>query len=93
MNDCERDVILARAQIGLAFFFGFAFMGCLGVLMFDHAVMSAQELTIVTGLTSVLGTIVTQQSNYFFARQRPHTPTDGATDQIPPLVPPKETTK
>jgi hypothetical protein len=82
MRECDRDLILARAQVALAFFFGACFMGCLGVLMFNHATMSAQELTIVTGLTSVLGTIVTQQSNYFFARQRPHISTDG-TDPSP----------
>lgn len=88
MNSCDRDLILARAQVGLAFFFAGGFLGCLVILFFNHATMTPQELTIVTGLTGVLGTIVTQQSGYFFARQRPHIPTDGIDSN--PLPQPKE---
>lgn len=87
MKECNSDLALVRAQVGLAFFFATCFMACLMTLMYFHSQMSPQEETIVVGLVSVLGTIVVQQSNYFFARQRPHVATDDGA--IPnPLVQP-----
>src|ERR1039457_4263256 len=65
------DKILARAQVGLAFLFAIGFFGLLFALLLFHRDMSATELTILTGLVSVLGTLLALMMNFFFARTRP----------------------
>lgn len=72
------DLMLARAQVGLAYLLAGGFLGILGILLFHSSTMSATEVTILTGLLSVLGTILTLVMNYFFARQRPPTLPDPA---------------
>lgn len=85
MSD-QVDVLLARAQVGLAFFFSLGFLTLLFVLIFFRRDMSPPESQILTGLLAVLGTIVTQQSAYFFARHRQPTSADSEDDG--PLGPP-----
>ena len=81
---CDVDVLLARAQVGLAVLFSTGFIGVIYLLLIYHSTLSDTQVTIVTGVLGVLGTIVTQQSGYFFARSRPHTPADPQADS-PPL--------
>ena len=67
------DLLLARAQIGLAYLFAVGFIGILAMLVFQPINLTPTATTILTGLLSVFGTILTLQMNYFFARQRPPT--------------------
>lgn len=72
------DTLLARAQVGLAFLFAAAFVGLILLLCFSFSgvrPLSQEANTLLTGLLGVMGTIVTLQQNYFFARHRPQ---DGA---------------
>jgi hypothetical protein len=71
MNSSDVDRLLARAQVGLAFLFSFGFFGVLFFLMLYHRELSPTELTTLTGLVSVLGTLLALQMNFFFARTRP----------------------
>jgi len=79
------DLLVAKAQIWLASVFSIGFLGCLFVLIFFHQQMTQLGITLVTGLTGVLGTVVTQIVAYFFARHRP------ASDDSDPTQPPPET--
>ena len=74
MNDT--DHLLARAQVSLSHIMAGGFLAVIFVLIFFHAMLDDTSKTLLTGLAGVLGTIVTQQSGYWFQRQRPHTPTD-----------------
>lgn len=91
----DADLLLVRAQVGLAFFFSFGFIGAVFVMVFFNGTLSQTANTLLTGLLGVLGTIVTQQMNYFYARQRTlglsdpsqivtqtHTSADGAVTKI-----------
>ena len=71
MNSTDVDQLLARAQVGLAVLFSIGFFGVLFALMFYHKEMSTTEVTILTGLVSVLGTLLALMMNFFFARTRP----------------------
>ena len=94
MYDVDR--ILARAQVGLAFLFAFGFFALLFVLLLFHRDLSSTELTILTGLVSVLGTLLALMMNFFFARTRPAalpdptttTTTTSSTTTPTPLVVP-----
>jgi len=66
------DVLLARAQVGIALLMAAGFLGVIYVLIFYHGTLDDTSKTLLTGLAGVLGTIVTQQSGYFFARHRPN---------------------
>lgn len=67
----EIDSMLAKAQVGLAFLFAIGFLLILAVLIFYQTNLTPTVTTILTSLLSVFVTILTLQSNYFFARQRP----------------------
>ena len=71
MNSGDTDKLLAHAQIGLAFLIAIGFLAMLGILLFHSTTLTTEGTTIVTGLLSVLGTILTLQMNFFFARHRP----------------------
>lgn len=64
------DKMLARAQVGLAFLFAFGFLGILAALIFVPAI-AKETSSLLTNMMTVLGTLLTLQMNYFFARQRP----------------------
>ena len=94
MNDVDR--MLARAQVGLAFLFAGGFFTLLFMLLMFKRDMSPTELTILTGLVSVLGTLLALQMNFFFARTRPAalpdpstttTTTSSTTTPTPVVVP------
>jgi hypothetical protein len=98
MYDVNR--ILARAQVGLTFTFTFGFFAMLFLLMYLHKDMSTTEVTILTGLVSVLGTLLTQQIMFFFGRPRPTalpdpttttTSTQTTTTPTPLTIPPGTT--
>lgn len=75
----DMDLLLARAQVFLAILFAGGFLGLLCGLIFFHSDMSATVLTTVTTMLTVLGTLLTLQMNFFYARQRPHALPDPAT--------------
>lgn len=92
MTGCQLDLLLARAQVWLATLFSMGFIGVIFTLIFYHQNFTPDGRAMLTGLAGVLGTIVTQQSGYFFARHRPQTPIDGKDDDDNiPLVKPPET--
>jgi hypothetical protein len=91
------DKILARAQVGLAFLFATGFFALLFMLLLYHRELSSTELTILTGLVSVLGTLLALMMNFFFARTRPAalpdpttttTSTQSTTTPTPMVIPP-----
>lgn len=65
------DKLLAQAQIGLAAIFAFGFFAIVFFMMLWHKNLTDTELTVLTGLLSVMGTLLTLQMNFFFARTRP----------------------
>jgi len=79
MNQSDTDLLLARAQVAIAFLFSIGFMSILFVLIFYYSNLSAPANTLLSGLTGALVTIVTQQSAFFFARQRPNALPDPTT--------------
>jgi hypothetical protein len=90
------DFILAIAQVLLGFIMAMGFLGVIFVLIFYHQSLDQGTNTLLTGLAGVLGTIVTQQSGYFFQRQRPPTlpdpdrtssTTTSSTTPAPTIVP------
>ena len=97
MNDVDK--MLARAQVGLAFFFAIFVFALVFSLIFYRSEMNSVEVTILTSITSVLATILTLQMNFFFARTRPPalpdpttTTTTTHTETLPtPLVVPPGT--
>lgn len=89
------DQLMAKAQIGLAFLIALGFLIILATLLFiaTHPVpMQGAVITLLTGLLSVLGTILTLQMNYFFARHRtagvPDSSPDDTTVQTNATAPP-----
>lgn len=97
MKSAVSDFILAVAQVLLGFVMAMGFLGVIFVLIFYHQSLDQGTNTLLTGLAGVLGTIVTQQSGYFFQRQRPPTlpdpertssTTTTTTTPKPTIVPP-----
>lgn len=67
------DQLMAKAQIWLAVLIAMGFLSILAALLYiaTHPVpMQGSVVTLLTGLLSVLGTILTLQMNYFYARHR-----------------------
>lgn len=81
----DMDLLLARAQVFLAVLFAAGFLALLAALMFLRSEMSPTVLTTVTTMLTVLGTLLTLQMNFFFARQRPHALPDPSTTVITPV--------
>jgi hypothetical protein len=81
----QTDFLLAIAQILLAFVMALGFLAVIFVLIFYHGALDQVTNTLLTGLAGVLGTIVTQQSGYFFQRQRPPTLPDPSPPGAPTL--------
>lgn len=80
------DVLLARAQVGLAFFFAAAFVAVLIMLFMGIAGIAAlpeSAIQLLVGMAGVLGTIVTLQQNYFFARHRAPSAPETAPEPVP----------
>ena len=76
----DNETLLAKAQISLSHIMAVGFLGVMFVLIFYHSQLDETAKTLLTGLAGVLGTIVTQQSGYWFQRQRPHTSQDSDAD-------------
>jgi hypothetical protein len=79
MKQADSDWLIARAQVGIALLFSIGFMGILFTLIFFYSNLSAPANTLLSGLTGALVTIVTQQSAFFFARNRPQALPDPTT--------------
>jgi hypothetical protein len=94
MKECDVDLMLARAQVGMSFLFAILIFALLFVLIFMHEAISGVALTIITSVIASLITVLTLQQNFFFARQRPHalpdptntTTTTTSTTTPPPVV-------
>jgi hypothetical protein len=83
----EIDLILARAQVRMATMTLMMFFIVLMTLLLSltKAISIGNEANILlTAMTGVLGTIVTQQQGYFFARHRQ--PTIPAPAPVPPTT-------
>jgi hypothetical protein len=65
------DLLLARAQVWIAIYFITGIFGIVFALMFLHTTMSPIVVTILTSTLTALVTILTLQSNFFYARSRP----------------------
>ena len=77
MLNCDRiDVMLARAQITLAFTLVFSVIGLTVLLVLYHGDISAVMVTLVSSIVSQMMTAMILAVNYFLARSRPHTPAD-----------------
>lgn len=68
----KSELLLARAQIGLAGFYAVAFVGLVVIIIFVP--LSDGSLDIAKDMFQALIVLITTQSTYFFARQRTTTP-------------------
>jgi hypothetical protein len=73
------DNTTARAQIGLAYMYGLGFLAVLGALILAPPNVNEFVKSMLLTMLGYLGALVQQQSSYFFARQRPDTPSPGET--------------
>lgn len=64
------DKLLARAQVSLALLTLIAFVGLIFALLFHQTAQISGHHDVIIGLLSGLGTVLTLQMNYFFARHR-----------------------
>jgi hypothetical protein len=89
-------MMLAKAQIAMAFLFATMIYAMLFVLIFLHDAINGVALTIITSVIASLITVLTLQQNFFFARQRPaalpdptttSTTTTTTTTPAPMIVP------
>lgn len=78
----DMDLLLARAQVFLAILFATGFLALTAGLIFFHSQMSTQDVTLVTTMLTVMGTLLTLQMNFFYARQRPQALPDPSTTTI-----------
>jgi ribose/xylose/arabinose/galactoside ABC-type transport system permease subunit len=69
----KSDLMLAWAQIILAFFFTVGIFGLVYFLLISKTETPPAILTIAGSVIASLITVLTLQMNYFFARQRPPT--------------------
>jgi hypothetical protein len=84
MDDLERYIAVTQRQVTYAYVVLFA--AAFSALVFLPKPMDETVKTIIVSLISVLGTVIVQQSNFWFARSRaagiPNPP-----DQVSPPTP------
>ncbi|MGH8217320.1 MAG: hypothetical protein ACREUT_01935 [Steroidobacteraceae bacterium] len=91
MNDI--DLLTAKAQVSLTRLTLIGFLMMLAVLLLLLAIpevkASSEIISLVSAATGSLGTILTQQNGYFFARHRPSASTQPPAEHtpIPPMQP------
>lgn len=68
------DRLTAYAQIALTILYAFGFFFTAAVVMFGRASVPPEQLRLLDTLFGALTAILTQQSAYWFARQRPGEP-------------------
>ena len=73
------DSTIARAQIGLALFYAILFGGVLALIILRPPTVDEFGQALLQTLLGGLLVLCTQQSGYFFARQRPDAPQPGET--------------
>ena len=76
--------LLALAQVGLFFLSLAGFLGILFVVVLRISKLDSTTEKLAYTMLGVLGTIVTQQAGYFYARHRPQD-----SDPPNPTEPPK----
>ncbi len=86
------DATVARAQIGLAFFYAIAFVCVLVLLILQPPQVDEFGKAVLQTLLGGLLVLCTQQSGYFFARQRqeatmPNTQQTITNRTVPPEEP------
>ena len=73
------DTTVARAQIGLAYFYAGMFGAVLALIILRPPTVDEFGRALLQTLLGGLLVLCTQQSGYFFARQRPDVPQPGET--------------
>lgn len=73
-----------RAQVGLAYLYALAFLIDLSIILVSPPELSETAKIILLPMLGWLGALVQQHSSYFFARQRPDSP---SADRSPPAAP------
>lgn len=73
------ETTIARAQIGLAWFYAGMFGGVLALIILRPPTADAFVQAMLQTLLGGLMVLCTQQNSYFFARQRPDTQQPGET--------------
>lgn len=76
------DLLLARAQIGLAVFYALAVVSLAFVILFRPMELGESTMQLLQLILAQLVAVLIMSANYFFQRQRPQTSTDA------PPVPP-----
>ena len=84
------QLIVAHAQVWLMCIALTGFIGLMFVLVGGQAKLDATTEKLVYTMLGVFGTILTQMSGYFFARQRPDT--DAFSNPQKPVEPAKVST-
>lgn len=64
------DLLIARTQRNITYAYWFLFTVALVALMFLPKPLDESIRTLLITMLSVLGTLITQQSSFWFARQR-----------------------
>lgn len=82
MKHADVEILLAQAQVRMAFLFAFGFIGLLVLLILYHREMTSIEVNVVTSLLSVFGTVLALQQNFLFARSRPQALPDPGTTTV-----------
>lgn len=77
------DKLTAYAQVWLATLYALGFLIVLGLLIFLPLQPDDTTKTLLLTMLGVLGTLATQQSSYFFARQRPGSDPEGKPEVKP----------
>lgn len=94
----QLDLLMAKAQIAMAFLFMAGIFGLVFVLIFFQSNMTTVITTIIGSIIAALVTVLTLQQNFFFARQRPPsadsppaspTLTGVFANGTPPAIPPQ----
>lgn len=82
----QLDVMIARTQARVTYGYMFLFGGIVVALIFMRKEMDPTLNTLLVSLSSVLGTIMVQQSSFWFARQRTAgVPSDPNPPQVGPV--------
>jgi membrane protein implicated in regulation of membrane protease activity len=70
------DLILARAQIGLATFYALAVVGLAFLIVLRPLEFSESTMQLLQLILAQLVAVLIMSANYFFQRQRPQTEID-----------------
>lgn len=87
MASRDASLLIAVAQIGLAFILVMGVLGILVLLLLHPVNLPPQNLTIVTAVLATFTTMAVAAGSYFFARHRAASATDTTDDDLTPTTP------